>query len=145
MIALFNNSLPVFGLLGIGFFAVPVPAAPGGPNGVLMLKLPRKPAADESLALRLSVGVLPQGARVVVKTPDGKIAGTVSPFGVRPGRKAGVYTIPIPATAVTGDKVILHLEVLEKGTEVGRPPTKEEIEGAEVAFMPAPRPKESGC
>lgn len=137
MIVLITPSLTVLGLLGIGLYTAPVPAVPDGSDGVLTLTLPRKPAPDESLALRLSVGVLPRGARVVAQTLDGEIVGTVSPFGVRPDRKAGVYTIPVPAKAIAGDRVTLRLHVLEKGVEAGGPPAKAEIEGAKLAFMPA--------
>jgi hypothetical protein len=138
MIAWIDTFLPIVGLLGTGFLVDPVPTAPAGSDDVLTLELSRKPADGESVALRLSVGVLPQGARVVVEMLDGKIAGTVSPFGIRPGRKAGVYTIPVPDKAIGGDKVTLHLKILEKGAKAARFPVKGEIERAEITFMPAP-------
>src|SRR4051812_35629656 len=100
-----GTTLPVLGLLGIGLLVGPVPARAESPDGMLTLTLPRPPAADEALVLRLSVGVLPRNARVVVQTVDGEIAGTVAPYGVRPGRKAGEFTLPVPAKAVVGDKV----------------------------------------
>lgn len=134
-------ALPMLGLLGIGFLASPVSSSAERPdgNGMLTLTLPRQPAANEALVLCLSVGVLPHHARVVVHTVDGEIAGTIAPFGVRPGQKAGVYTIPVPAKAVEGDKVTLRLDVLEKGAEAARPPARAEIEEAKLAFVPVAR------
>src|SRR4051794_21400833 len=123
-----SSALPLLGLLGIGLLVSPISALTVGTDGVLTLALPRQPAADEAAVLRLSAGVLPRQARVVVRTIDGEIAGTVSPFGVHAGRKAGVHTIPIPAKAIVGDKVTLRLEVLERNAQSPRPPTCAEIE-----------------
>ena len=138
-------ALAAFGLLGAGVLAAQAPAGPVGPEDVLRLKLRRGLADGESVRARLSVGLLPRGAKVVVRTPDGKIAGTVSPFGVRPGSKAGVYTIPVPASAVAGDEVVLRLRVLEKGAAADRRPTAAEIEGAEAVIMATPSPLRARC
>ncbi|MGI8515243.1 MAG: hypothetical protein ACR2NT_08870 [Acidimicrobiia bacterium] len=134
-----GSALPVLGLLGIGLLVSPISALTVGTDGMLTLALPRQPAADEAVVLRLSVGVLPRQARVVVRTIDGEIAGTIAPFGVRPGREAGVHTIPIPAKAVVGDKVTLRFEILERDAQAGRFPTCAEIKEAKLVFMPVSR------
>jgi hypothetical protein len=100
----------------------------------LTIALPRQAGAEEALVIRLSVGVLPRRARVVVETLDGEIAGSVTPYGIRPGRKAGIYTIPIPDKAVSNKKITLRLKVLEQGAKSSRPPARAEIEAAKVAF-----------
>lgn len=124
------------------------PAGPtlgGGdePDGRVTLTLPREPAEGEAIVLRLSAGVLPRGAKVVVRTADGAIAGSVAPFGVRPGRKAGVYTVPIPTRAVKDGKVTLRYEVLEKGAKAGRAPARTEVEGSKLALIRVEKRPES--
>jgi hypothetical protein len=104
-------------------------------NGVLILELPRAAGAGEAIYLRLTVGVLPRGARLVVRLGDGEIAGTVATYGVRPNQKAGIHTIGIPARAVVDGKVSLVLDVEEKKAPV-RPPTQSEVEGATLVFRP---------
>ncbi|SIO36254.1 hypothetical protein SAMN05444166_4103 [Singulisphaera sp. GP187] len=139
-----GRSPSVLGLLGIGLLASLLPSGGEAPGGKLTLTLSRQPTKDEAIVLRLAVGVLPRNARVIVRTVDGKIAGTVAPFGVRPLQKAGVYQIAVPAKAVVGDKVTLRLEVLEKGAGEARLPTREEIEDAKLTFVPVtPKPKKS--
>ena len=105
-------------------------------TGKLTVPLSRRAAPGEALVLRLKVGVLPDGAKISVGTLDGEIAGGVSPFGVPPGRKAGVYSIPVPAKAVVEGKVTLRLEVIEKDGKTRRPPARPEIEDATLAISP---------
>jgi hypothetical protein len=111
-------------------------ASAEGKHRALTLALPRAPASDEAVALRVKVGILPRGARVVVRLPSGEIVGSVSPFGVLPGRKAGASMIPLPAKAIENGKVQLIFEVEEKGRPAARPPTKKEMEAVELVFLP---------
>jgi hypothetical protein len=138
-------ALAAIGVLGLGLLASPCFSSAEEPDRVLTLTLPRQPAANETIALRISVGVLPRRARMVVRTADGEIAGTIAPFGIRPGRDAGEYTIRVPDKAVRGDKVTLHLVVLEKDAEESRRPTCSEIKSAKLAFItvapPSGRPE----
>lgn len=103
----------------------------------MLLALPRTRAADEQVAVRITVGELAKGARIVVKTGDGEVVGAVAPFGVLPGRKAGTFLVPVPLAAVKDDKVILHLEV-EESPQAGkkRAPTSTEVEAANLELMP---------
>jgi hypothetical protein len=112
---------------------------PGAASGTLILKLPRSPAAGEAVCVRISVGVLPRNARIVVRLDNGEIVGTVAPYGVRPNQKVGVYTIPIPTNAVLKGKVSLRLEVEEKSAATTRAPTQAEVEDAKLAFVPVTR------
>src|SRR5262249_4849907 len=102
----------------------------------MVLKPKRLPTANEALVLRVSVGPLADGARIVVRTAQGKIAGTISPFGISPRRKAGVFTIAIGRKALADGKVPLRFEVVEKGSKVPRPPTEKELEKAELEIIP---------
>jgi hypothetical protein len=109
---------------------------PGVANGALILQLPRSPAADEAVCVRISVGVLPRNTRIVVRLGNGEIVGTVAPYGVRPNQKAGVYTIRIPTNAAVNGKVSLRLEVEEKSAVTARAPTPAEVEDARLTFVP---------
>jgi hypothetical protein len=144
MIGKIGLALPVLALVLLGLLASPVRSRAEEPAGRLTLTLPRRPAADEALSVRLTVGVLPRDARVVVRTADGQIAGTIRPFGVRSGQKAGVFTIPVPSKAVVEDKVSLRLEVLEKNAKAARAPTEAEVEHAELSFVPVAGAIEKG-
>ncbi len=107
---------------------------PATPARMLTLDLPHSPSANEAIRAVVTVGVLPRDARIVVRTADGEIAGTISPFGIRPGRKAGVYMIPIPNGAVVDGKVSLRLEVVQKDAET-RAPTKVEVEDVKLTLI----------
>jgi hypothetical protein len=87
------------------------------------------------VVLRLTVGVLTSITQIIVRTDDGEIAGTVTPYGGQPGRKLGVFTIPVPRKAVSGRSVTLRLEAVEKGAEVTRRPTRAEVEGLQVDLI----------
>ncbi|WP_038160472.1 hypothetical protein [Verrucomicrobium sp. BvORR106] len=107
------------------------------PDGKMLLALPRDRAADEQVAVRITVGTLAKGARIVVKTAEGEVVGAVAPFGVLPGRKAGSFMVPVPLAAMKDGKVTLQLEV-EEPAQVGKPraPTKTEVEAANLELMP---------
>ncbi|NEP13866.1 MAG: hypothetical protein F6K14_27435 [Symploca sp. SIO2C1] len=104
--------------------------------GEITLALPRTPAHDEAVRVVISAGILPRGASIVVRTLDGKIAGSVSPFGIRPGQPAGRYTIPLPKTALKEGKVSLVLELHRQYAEEVRAPSTEEFLGAELVYTP---------
>lgn len=130
--------------LGASVLVISHPAAPTGPertpgvdeNGDMMLKIPRRIGPREAICARITVGVLPRGARIIVRTADGKIAGTINPFGVPKGQKGGVQTIPIPARSVAGETVSLRLELQEKGTARARVPTRTEVESVKLDIIP---------
>ena len=101
----------------------------------LTLALPRTPAPGEAIRVRVNAGVLPHGARIIVRTVTGKIAGTVAPYGVASGQEAGTYTIPIPAEAVSNGKLSLTFELKDRHGHV-RAATQNEVLGAEVVLIP---------
>jgi len=99
------------------------------------LALPRAASSNEALAARIRAGVLPPGARIIVRLSNGEIAGSVTPYGVRSGQKA-LYTIPLPGRAVASGRATLQLELKEEGGAT-RPPTDQEVEGVELVWVPA--------
>jgi hypothetical protein len=142
-----STGRPGLSLLALSMALAACVAAPGSglascPAGekerskTVVLKPKRLPAEDEALVLRVSVGALPDQARIVVRTAEGKIAGTISPFGLPPRRKAGVFRIAIGRKALADGKVPLRFEVVEKGSKAPRPPTERELEKAELEIIP---------
>ena len=111
--------------LGLGW------GPPAKPFEEKELALPRPLATDEAVQLRVAVGAVPAAAKVVVRSTAGRIIGTVAPFGIRPGQKAGAYSIPVPSRLMAGEKVTLRFEVVEKGA-APRPPTRAELEDARL-------------
>jgi hypothetical protein len=102
----------------------------------LVLKLPRDRRADEEVAVRVSVGDLPPGKRIIVRLKSGEIVGAITPYGILPGRKAGVSTLPIPDKAIINGEVTLRLEVADRSTDKGRPPTVKEVEQIVLTLLP---------
>jgi hypothetical protein len=109
------------------------------PSGKLTVPLTRKPSKDESIVLRLKVPPLPEGASIEVFTLDRTLVGGIAPFGVRPGSKARYYSIPIPSKAVVDNTATVRLEVVDKASKRKRPPARNEIERASLAYMPIVR------
>jgi hypothetical protein len=85
---------------------------------------------------RIAVGKLRRGETIVVRTSSGTIAGSISPFGSRAGEKVGVYSIPVPPEAMTGNKVTLSFEVVtEDNSQASRPASEKEIENVDLDLV----------
>ena len=107
-------------------------------DGAVTISMPRAAAQDELVTVRVRAGALPRGAVIVVRTATGRIAGSIAPYGVKAGDKAGTHTIPIPEGAVKDGKLPLRFEVQQKGSAT-RKATKAEVEDVRVTFVPAVR------
>jgi hypothetical protein len=132
--AIFATAALCFLLSGCTHAAAP--GAPAATHKTMTLTLPRAATADETVHVRLAAGVLPQGARIVVRLPNGEIAGSATPYGFR-GAKAGVFTIPLPPGAIRDGKVTLELAVEEKGAL--RAPKDGEVERVDLVYVPVTR------
>lgn len=101
----------------------------------MTLTLAHEPRADERVTLVVTVGVIPRGARIVVTTPTGRLLGTISPYGIRAGREAGTYTVPVPVDALSGRclSVRLSLELAGKHSA----PTKKQVKRVRVQVVPS--------
>jgi len=108
--------------------------ANAGADREVTLVLPHAPQAGETVWLELEVGEIQRGEEINVMTGSGQFLGTVSPFGVRPGQKAGTYVVPLPNGAVKGDRVSLRLSL--EHNHVSRAPTPKELMRARVKFGP---------
>jgi len=98
------------------------------------LTLPHAIRRSETATLIVSVGVIPKGARIEVSTPGGKPLGTISPFGIRAGREAGSYTIPLPSEAIEGRHVCVLIALVFADTR--RVPTNEEVTRVRARVTP---------
>ena len=100
----------------------------------MTLTLPRAAAAGEVVHLHLIAGALPRGARIVVRLPNGQVAGTATRYGGRTDQPAGEYIIPLPPEAIRNGKVKLRIDVEEDGTE--RAPKRGEVRKVELVYVP---------
>ena len=66
------------------------------------IALPRKHASGAPMLLEVRLGVVGSGQEIVLRTYDGQLVGTVSPHGIRTGKAAGTYLVPIPARVRAG-------------------------------------------
>jgi len=89
--------------------------------------------AGESASLVVRVGVIPRGAEIEITATSGILVGVISPYGIRPGREAGAYTIPLPAAAISGRRVTLLLSLNTNRRQ--RAPTTKEVKRVEVKIV----------
>ena len=112
------------------FIAGPVAA---GDDGAMTLVLPHPLRAGETVFVEVTMGVVQRGQEVDVTTADGRLIGTVSPFGIRTGQAAGTYTIPVPPDAIDDGKLSLRLRI-SRPDGPPRPPTADEVTGVTLAI-----------
>ncbi|MEM7585334.1 MAG: hypothetical protein AAF560_18235 [Acidobacteriota bacterium] len=105
-----------------------------GPQHTVELELARPPAADEAVHVRVTAGVLPDGARIVARLASGEIIGAVSPYGIRAGEKAGTYAMALPRDQGLEGPVQLNFQ-LDIAGESPRAPTASELEAVELVFI----------
>ena len=97
----------------------------------VMLKLPRALRPGDQLNVAVSVGPIGRN-RIEVTTAEGQHLGTISLFGVPPGRAGGTYLIPVPPEAVRNEQLDLRFTI-SSGSE-HRSPTTEEITGVRLVL-----------
>ena len=94
------------------------------------LVLPHELRGDETATILVKVGVIPRGAEIAITTTSGRSLGVISPYGIRAGREAGTYTVPLPADAITGRRVPLLVPLHFRGAQ--RAPTAKEVKKVRV-------------
>ena len=100
----------------------------------LTLALPHPLQPGETAWLEIEVG--PVGRReVTVATASGRIIGVISPFGPRAGETAGTYALPLPAEAITADRVTVRLTITQTNG-APRAPTEQEVRRVTVRAGP---------
>jgi hypothetical protein len=109
-------------------------ATSAGPtNRVVEVTVPRGIAANETADLEVQTGVLTRGAQVDVRTPSGRLIGTISPFAIRPGQPAGTYSFPLTRDEIRDGHVTVCLSVRLAG-QPARAPTPAEIGQVTIAL-----------
>ena len=73
--------------------------------------------------------------RLSVTDEDGKLVGTITPFGARVGQTPQDYTLPLPKGASSGGPIRLRMEMLKPG-DASRPPTPSEVLGVQLVYVP---------
>ncbi|QWF15090.1 hypothetical protein [Lysobacter capsici] len=79
----------------------------GGP--LRTLTLPHALDAADNVYLQVRLGALAGGQEIELSTDSGRHLGAISPHGIRPGRDAGTYTVPVPADAIRDGRVRIRL------------------------------------
>ena len=97
----------------------------------MTLTLPQPFDAGDSAYIEVQVGVIGPGHEIEVKTADGRMLGVISPHGIRAGRAAGVYTLPLPADAICNDRVGITL-MITRSDAAARVPDVDEVRGVRV-------------
>ena len=106
------------------------------PTGrAVTLVLPHALRAGESASLVVTVGVIPRGAEIEITTTSGRLVGVISPYGIRAGREAGTYTVPLAAEAINGRRVCLRLSLNANRTQ--RAPTTKEVKRVRATIQRA--------
>jgi hypothetical protein len=90
-------TLPAFALL-----ALLVQNANAASALDMTLPLPHPLGAGETAWIEVKVGPISRGQEINVTTAPGQELGVISPFGMRFGQEAGIYTLPVPADAIPG-------------------------------------------
>jgi hypothetical protein len=102
------------------------------------IALPRMPAAGKRVLLEVELGVIGSGQEVVLRALDGRLIGTVSPHGIRPGNAAGTYVVPVPDDALASslERGRLHLRfVIERAGAAARPATADEVRNVRAVVI----------
>ncbi|MFD0725922.1 hypothetical protein [Lysobacter brunescens] len=102
------------------------------------IALPRAPAGGRvQVLLEVELGAIGSGQEVVLRTQDGQLIGTASPHGIRSGRAAGTYLIPVPARVLAslqgGRRLHLRAWIERAGAE---PREADEDEVLDIRLAP---------
>jgi hypothetical protein len=102
------------------------------------IALPRALKAGERVLLEVRVGAIGSGQEVVLRTADGRLIGTVSPYGIRPGNAAGTYVVPVPpgalAHALRDGRLRLRI-LIERAGAAARPVRADEVLGVRAVVV----------
>jgi hypothetical protein len=110
-------------------------ASPESSHRVVSLTAPRAAIEGEGFRLRVIAGPLQRGQRIIARLPDGKIVGSVAPYGTRSAEHGGSYILSLPSGAVRDGKLTLHLELSEHDRAT-RAPTDREVKSVDLLVVP---------
>jgi hypothetical protein len=99
------------------------------------LLAPRDPGPNEAVRLKVITGPLPFGARLVVKTEQGDVVGSIMTYGVPGPNDTRSETFPVQSRNVVNKRLRLQV-VIEAPGAMTRAATPEEIRGLDVMIVP---------
>lgn len=105
----------------------------------MTLALPQPFDAGDTAFIEVRLGAIGPGQEIEVKTTGGRMLGVISPHGIRAGRAAGIYTLPLPADAICRDRVGITLTIT-RSDAAPRAPNAEEVLGVRVVVNDGPEP-----
>jgi hypothetical protein len=94
------------------------------------------PRLGQTLYLRIKAAALPRGVRLLVKTADGRLVGTLSPYGRPPDAKGVFFTLPVKNEHLEGRTIRLVITVQEVSSSTSRPAKPTEVLSIETAVEP---------
>ncbi|UWZ81944.1 hypothetical protein [Occallatibacter riparius] len=109
-------------------------SADGSPTRRVSLTLPHPPATGETIWLKVEVGEIGHN-QVHVTTSSGRELGTISTYGVKSGKPAGTYTLPVPADAMSGTHLTVLLSIIQGRTEHAA--SLREVKAVSIGLRPA--------
>ena len=107
-------------------------------DSLITLTAPHPLQAGEAAFLEIKLGSIDRGLRVEIETEAGRRLGVLSPFGVRSGKDAGTYTVPVPSDAIVKDRLKVRIIINDGRTK--RTPAHEEIRSV-ILKIDEPRPQ----
>lgn len=116
--------------------ALPVQPAAADDARTMTLALPHDLRPGEIAFLEVTVGAISRGREVEVTTADGRLIGTVSPFGVPSGAEAGTYAMPVPVDAI-GDRMLPLRLRITRPDGPPRAPTADEVKVVRLTILSA--------
>jgi hypothetical protein len=99
------------------------------------LLAPRDPGPNEAVRLKVITGPLPFGARLVVKTEQGDVVGSIMTYGVPGPNDTRSETFPVQSRNVVNKRLRLQV-LIEAPGAMTRAATPEEIRGLDVMIVP---------
>ncbi len=101
-----------------------------GDARAMTLALPHSLRKGDTAWLLIEVGVVGHD-QIQLTTQDGRTLGTISPFAIRSGQPAGIYTVPVPVEALADGHLALRLSVVSSD-HARRAPTAKEIQSVRL-------------
>ncbi len=126
--------------------SVPPATAPSRQTGnarEMTLALPHALREGETAWLLVKVGAIDHN-QIRLTTQDGRLLGTISPFGVHSGQSAGTYTVPVPPEAFHDGRLALRLSLVQSG-RAQRAPTSDEVKSVRLVIRRFRKQPSSGA
>jgi hypothetical protein len=99
------------------------------------LLAPRDPGPNEAVRVKVDTGPLPFGARLVIKTEQGDVVGSITSYGVPGPNDSRSESFPVQSRNVVNKRLRLQV-LIEAPGAMTRAATPDEIRGLDVMIVP---------